>query len=235
MKKQDLIILLILILLFLPFFISDDIYSAYKMFNAKHAYIMSFIKFAVLATYGEVIGSRIRRGSYNLEGFGLLPRAIIWGFLGLTIKAAFTIFSTGAPIILSYLGMQDTQTIMASPITGAKLLIAFCISLTMNLTFSPVLMTFHKITDLHINKYNGSLSCFLHQINFGKTLREIDWNIHWGFILKKTIPFFWIPAHTITFLLPVDFQILFAAMLGIALGIILAFASSAKTVNSNEE
>jgi hypothetical protein len=230
MKKQDLILLLILVLLFLPFFISDNIYSAYKVFNAEHAYIMSFIKFAVLATYGEVIGARIRTGKYNMDGFGILPRAIIWGFLGLTIKAAFTLFSAGAPVILTYLGMQGTKAIMASPISGSKLLIAFSISLTMNLTFSPVLMTFHKITDLHIIKYNGSLSCFLHPINFGKTLQGIDWDMHWGFVLKKSIPFFWIPAHTITFLLPVDFQILFAAMLGIALGIILAFAGATKTV-----
>jgi len=230
MKKQDLVLLLILILLFLPFFISEDIYLAYKQFNADHAYIMSFIKFAVLATYGEVIGSRIRTGNYNLRGFGLLPRAVIWGFLGLTIKAAFTIFSTGAPVIISYLGLQDTQSVLSSSISGYKFLIAFSISLTLNLTFSPVLMTFHKITDLHIIKHNGSLSCFIHPINFGKTLREIDWDMHWGFILKKSIPFFWIPAHTITFLLPVDFQILFAALLGIALGIILAFAGSSKTV-----
>jgi hypothetical protein len=43
-------------------------------------------------------------------------------------------------------------------------------------------------------------------------------------VFKKTIPFFWIPAHTITFLLPADFRILFAAILGVALGIILAIA-----------
>jgi hypothetical protein len=46
----------------------------------------------------------------------------------------------------------------------------------------------------------------------------------WGFVFKKTIPFFWIPAHTITFLLPPDVQVLFAALLGIALGTILAVA-----------
>jgi hypothetical protein len=36
---------------------------------------------------------------------------------------------------------------------------------------------------------------------------------------------FWIPAHTITFMLPVSLRILFAAALGIVLGIILALAS----------
>ncbi|MBA4323059.1 MAG: hypothetical protein C0408_09615 [Odoribacter sp.] len=235
MKKQDLIMLIIIVLLFLPFFIFDSIYSVYEKFNSSHAYITSFIKFAVLATYGEVIGLRIRTGKYNLKGFGLLPRAIVWGFLGITIKAAFVIFSAGAPLILSYLGMHEPSAIMSSPLSGDKVLIAFSISVAMNLIFSPVLMTAHKITDTQIITYNGSMSCFLQPLKIGKILKETDWNMHWGFVLKKTIPFFWIPAHTITFLLPVDFQILFAAMLGIALGIILAFASSAKTFNSNEE
>lgn len=229
MKKKDLILFLILVLLFLPFLVSDGIYSAYKQFNAGHAYITSFIKFAVLATYGEVIGSRIRTGEYNLNGFGILPRAIVWGFLGLAIKAAFVIFAAGTPLILTYFGMEGTSAIMASSFSGAKLLIAFSISLAMNLIFSPVLMTFHKITDVHILKYNGSMSCFSHPVRFGKILQEIDWNKHWEFVLKKTIPLFWIPAHTITFLLPVYFQILFAALLGVALGIILAFAATSET------
>ncbi|WP_321415721.1 Mpv17/PMP22 family protein [uncultured Desulfobacter sp.] len=47
-------------------------------------------------------------------------------------------------------------------------------------------------------------------------------------MFKKTLPFFWIPAHTITFLLPPDFQVLFAAILGIVLGIILAVAGLSK-------
>jgi hypothetical protein len=41
-------------------------------------------------------------------------------------------------------------------------------------------------------------------------------------VFKKTIPFFWYPAHTITFLLPSEQRVLFAALLGIALGVLLA-------------
>jgi len=44
----------------------------------------------------------------------------------------------------------------------------------------------------------------------------------------KTIPMFWIPAHTITFLLPSEFRVLAAAFLSIALGAILAFAKKKK-------
>jgi hypothetical protein len=53
-------------------------------------------------------------------------------------------------------------------------------------------------------------------------ITKLDWKVQWNFIFKKTIPFFWIPAHTITFLLPPEFRVLFAALLGIALGIILS-------------
>ena len=54
-----------------------------------------------------------------------------------------------------------------------------------------------------------------------------------GFVFKKTIPFFWIPAHTITFLLPGQYQVLFAALLGVALGIILSIAAVMSRKNNN--
>jgi uncharacterized integral membrane protein len=45
-------------------------------------------------------------------------------------------------------------------------------------------------------------------------------------VFKKTIPLFWYPAHTITFLLPAGFQVLFAAVLGIVLGVLLSVAAN---------
>ena len=38
-----------------------------------------------------------------------------------------------------------------------------------------------------------------------------------GFVFMKTILFFRFPAHTITFLLPGDARVLFAALLGVVL------------------
>jgi hypothetical protein len=55
-------------------------------------------------------------------------------------------------------------------------------------------------------------------------LKKIDWQVMWGFVFKKTLPLFWIPAHTVTFLLPEMHRVLFAALLGIVLGTILAIA-----------
>jgi hypothetical protein len=189
-----------------------------------HPMIMSFIKFAVLATLGESIGLRIKEGRYNYRGFGLLPRAIVWGFLGLTIQMAFVIFSQGIPVFLTKIlgldfGIPEEMTF------GSKLLIAFCISATMNLIYAPVMMTLHKITDLHIINNGGTVNGLLQPINMGEIMSNINWNVQWNFVFKKTIPFFWIPAHTITFMLPPEYRVLFAAALGIALGVILSLAA----------
>ncbi|HAQ64424.1 MAG TPA: hypothetical protein DCR43_00970 [Bacteroidales bacterium] len=225
MKKIDFYYIAFVIILFAPFFLSEQVYNYYNQFNTAHGMWMSFLKFSILATAGEMLGLRIKTGHYSQPGFGGLARAVVWGFIGLTIKLSFIIFGTGTPAFLAYMGMTDAPTILAGSFTASKLLVAFCISTSMNLIYGPVMMTIHKITDLHIIMNNGNLSCLLRPIQVGNIMERINWRFQWDFVFKKTIPFFWIPAHTITFLLPVQFQVLFAALLGIALGVILALAS----------
>lgn len=224
MKKSDFIFWGAIILLFLPFFVSSDIYEFYKAFNHDHGMITAFVKFAILATLGELIGLRIKTGQYVQSGFGILPRAIVWGFIGLTIKLAFIVFATGTPVFLAYLGMSDATTAITGQLGLSEILVAFSISFTMNLIYAPLMMIFHKISDIHIVSNGGTLRGFLTPMQPAKILSEINWSVMWGFVIKKTIPFFWIPAHTITFLLPPDMQVLFAALLGITLGAILAVA-----------
>ena len=185
---------------------------------------MGFIKFALLSTLGESIGLRIKKGVYNEKGFGLFAKAIVWGFLGVSIVAAFSIFRNGTPAFLEYLGIQGSKLSLKEDFSGIKLLTAFSISFCMNLIFAPVMMTFHKITDTHIHKWNGALEAFIHPIQFGEILKGIDWKVQWGFVFARTIPLFWIPAHTLTFLLPEEFQVLFAALLSVFLGILLSIA-----------
>ena len=225
MKKNDFIFIGAIIIFFLPFFVSDNLNNYYKDFNHTHGMIMAFIKFAILATLGEVIGLRIRTGRYYKDGFGILPRAIYWGIFGLTIKMAFIIFATGVPNFLQYLGVENATEVMKQPFSSTKLLMSFSISAAMNLIYAPVLMTAHKITDTHIVENNGSLTAIFKPINVSRIITTMDWKVQWEFVFKKTIPLFWIPAHTITFLLPQDFQILFAAILGIILGVFLAIAA----------
>lgn len=228
MKRSDLYVFIGFVSVFLPFFLSKDVYDFYTTFNKEHGLITAFIKFAFLATFGEALGLRIREGVYNRKGFGLLPRAVVWGFLGITIKVAFIIFASGTPHFLEYLGVKDAGKIMSGDLNTYKILVAFSISFAMNLIYAPVMMTLHKITDIHIITNGGTLSCMLKKIRFAENFKQINWDVQWHFVFKKTIPFFWIPAHTITFLLPAETQVLFAALLGIALGTILAFASLKK-------
>lgn len=186
---------------------------------------MSALKFMILATFGEMLSLRIRTGKYYQPGFGIVPRMIVWGFLGVCIKIGFVIFATGGPKLLSSMGLHINPDILNQPFTLLKLLTAFTVSCTMNLFFAPVFMTFHKITDEHISLSGGTLKGFFTPIKFYEIFPKINWKVMWGFVYKKTIPLFWIPAHTITFLLPAEFQILFAALLGIVLGVILGIAS----------
>jgi hypothetical protein len=222
MKKTDLVFSFSIIVVLTIFIFIPPITNWYLQFNKEHGMIMSFFKFAFLATLGEIIALRIRTGNYNEPGFGIIPRMIVWGFLGVTINIAFQIFSTGGPVFLAYLGLNNAPEAMKSGFSSLKLLDAFTISATMNLTFAPVMMTLHKITDTHIIKTGGSVRGLFSPIPFAAIFRNMNWDVMWNFIFKKTIPFFWIPAHTITFLLPAEFRVLFAAILGIALGLILA-------------
>lgn len=233
MKKQDIYFTLGAILFFLPFFVVEPMMDFYNWFNSNQPFLISFFKFAVLSTTGEVIGLRIRTGRYSQKGFGVLPRAIVWGFLGIGIKMAFVIFGEGAPRMVAAMGV-DFGGISPSEIlnqnffktfSGVQLLTAFAVSLTMNTFFAPVFMTIHKITDTHILNNGGTLRGFFRPIQFGKILQTMNWVVQWNFVFKKTIPLFWYPAHTITFLLPADVRILFAALLGVVLGVLLSIAS----------
>ncbi len=225
MKKNDLIFLSGILAVVALFIFVSPVTGWYMQYNKEHGMIMSFFKFALLATLGEVIALRIKTGFYNEPGFGIIPRMIVWGFLGLTINIAFQIFSTGGPAFLAYLGLINAPEAMKGGFSSLKLLDAFTISVIMNLTFAPVMMIFHKITDTQIIKTGGTIGGLLSPIPFASIFRNMNWDVMWNFIFKKTIPFFWIPAHTITFLLPAEFRVLFAAVLGIALGLILAIGS----------
>ena len=219
----------IMLAVLLPFFISSDLYAFYLKCNSSYPYLLSFIKFAFLATAGEMIASRIRHGEYLVKNFGLFPRAVIWGLFGIWIAFMMRSFSVGVPAALEAAGVTGIGEAMKGGLTAIKLLGAFSISLIMNSSFAPVFMTLHKVTDTHISNLNGSAKALITPIPVAKILSEqIDWKRQWNFIFKKTIPLFWIPAHTITFLLPVSLQVLFAALLGVFLGLILSFGDGGK-------
>ncbi|MBU0486540.1 MAG: hypothetical protein KKA07_02970 [Bacteroidetes bacterium] len=237
MKKADLgfiIVTFIIISPFLPFpFLAD--FQKNFLFNEQYWLITSFLKFALLATLGESLGLRIKNGVYTQKGFGLIPRAVVWGFLGIVIKMAFVIFAVGVPVLLdkfiklegavASMGYGNVLDAFDAGAGWVRVLTAFSISVLLNLIFAPVFMTFHKITDTHILDNGGTLHGFFRWIKYSEIFPRINWFVQWDFVFKRTIPFFWIPAHTITFMLPKEYQIIFAAILGIVLGVFMATAS----------
>ena len=233
MKKQDFIFVLVLAAIFAPFIIFNEafefLYDKSGGLYTNHPMFVSFLKFAILATLGELLGLRIQTGKYLKRGFGIIPRAVVWGFLGVFIYIAFVIFSSGTVIFSGkVLGIENAGGVLQGALTGQKILIAFLISTFLNTMFAPVFMTIHKITDTHIINNNGKIKSIITPVKVNEIITNLNWKVQWNFIFKKTIPLFWIPAHTINFCFPEQYRILNAAILGIVLGVILAFANLKK-------
>lgn len=223
MKRTDLYFIVAIAAIFVPFFLSAPLYEWYSTFNATHGMVMSFLKFGILSTLGEMLGCRISTGKYVTPTFGVLPRMVVWGFLGMGINMAMIIFSKGTPMFMQYMGMTNAvEAFTTDGFSMDKLWVALAVSVAMNTIFAPVFMTLHKVTDAHIAAHGGSLKALVTPIPMAERLATLNWQAQWGFVFRKTIPFFWYPAHTITFLLPAEQRVLFAALLGIVLGVLLA-------------
>jgi hypothetical protein len=204
------------------FFVHPATYRIYTGAYAQAPMLLSFLKFAVLATFGEMLVARLRTGNYLPARFGLIPKSLVWGVLGVFIWIAFGIFSHGVTALF----FSETSAISraaaeagAAASVGARLLNAFAISFFMNIIFAPVMMFTHHLTDTYIAQNGGRFP--LAGFRMVPLLESADWQRMWGFVYKKTIPAFWIPAHTVTFLLPEELRVLFAVVLSVFLGLLL--------------
>lgn len=233
MKKQDLIFILALLVIFLPFVFFkqayDFLFDPKTGMNTMHPLLVAFFKFFVLATMGEMLGLRIKTGKYHTPGFGIFPRAVVWGILGVMIAAAFIIFDGGTMLFAKKVyKMSDPQAFMSGALGVQKILLAFSISTFLNVFFAPMFMTLHKITDTHILQNGGKFKSIYTPIKFEQIITTMNWKVQWSFVFKKTIPMFWIPAQTINFCFAPQYRVLNAAILSIVLGVILAIANMKK-------
>jgi hypothetical protein len=210
LKKKDSLWAFILVII-ITIFVIPSSRGVIISFTTLHPYIGGFIKFFILATMGELLALRIVSGNWSIPK-GVIYRALIWAFLGMVIVLIFETFASGVKSALIK-GLL--------PGKNSKLISAFFVSAIMNLTFAPTMMAFHRMTDTYIDLLYENTG---KKIGIKEVVNRIDWNSFISFIVLKTIPFFWIPAHTITFLLPPEYRVLAAAALSIALGAILAFA-----------
>ncbi len=211
MKKNDYIWLTLLLAIVL-FLIIPATRELFKLATQRYPYIMGFIKFAILATMGELLTIRIVNKKW-IKPPGLIYRMLVWGFLGIVIVLVFDLFNSGVERLL-----------IKGKLPGrpSGLTLAFFTSFLMNMIFAPTMMAFHSITDSYIDlSYKNSDL----KVNIKTVVNKIDWSHFVSFVVLKTIPLFWIPAHTITFLLPATYRIITAAFLSLALGAILAFAN----------
>jgi hypothetical protein len=92
-----------------------------------------------------------------------------------------------------------------------------------------MMMAFHRFTDMYIDtKYekNGG------KVTMNELIDKIDWHSLVKFSWLKTCPFFWIPAHTIVFLLPEQYRVIASAFLSIALGLLMAISKKGRVTSS---
>lgn len=189
--------------------LSQDGRSLFENATRSAPYTLGFFKIGLLGTMGELLSVRIVTGRWQLTGIRLPQRFLVWGFLGWVFTAVFPLFSYGVDGLLA-----------AGLLPGAEsvVVVAFFKSTFTNLIFGFPMMVFHRFTDSLIER--GMLFCRWPVV-------DVFANLHWPSLFRVVgfaVLWFWIPAHTITFLLPPEYRVMAAALLAIVLGFILGIA-----------
>lgn len=164
------------------------------------------IQFGILGTMGEIISHTFRTRKVGIPNTPLemLGKVLAWALLGIVIKYGFTMMKGAVAALI------DHNLLPAFLSTGIGW--AFSVSVFTNVFFGPQMMYFHRVED----------NLILRRWSFAGIENAL-----------KTLVWFWIPAHTVTFALPKEFQIGLAAVWSVVLGIILGLSiapqSSIKT------
>lgn len=214
MKKGDFIWIGILFLWILILVVPQS-REVFISLTSQFPYIGGFIKFGILAMMGEMLGTRLVSGSWKKPN-GFMFRVFVWGIIGMIVTLGFPVFSGGVEV---------AQQLGKLPFEGSIIAHAFLTSTVMNILQSPAVFLLHKCTDTYIDekyKKNGA------RVTLKDVATQIDLYKYLEFTILKTIPFFWIPCHTIVFLFPPQYQVIVSAFASIALGLILALPNKEK-------
>lgn len=168
--------------------------SEYAEWVRNNPLLSAAIQFAILGTLGEVISFCIqkKRAGLPCSYFQLLCKALAWALLGVIIKYGFAGMKGFTHALLDH-GLLPA-------FCGAGLGWAVALSTLTNLFFGPQMMFFHRLEDNLIMGERGFAG-----------LEKAWWTLIW----------FWIPAHTVTFVLPAEYQIGLAAVWSVVLGVIM--------------
>lgn len=216
MKKLDLIwgvaLVAVSFLLLSPF-----TKGIYEMLNENHPFVLGFVKFLILATMGDFLAKRIMNGKWSMLK-GAWQKAIAWGVIGVVVSFMFKLFPIGVTGLINAGILPDGKGLWG------RFLFGFYNSLIANLVFGPVFMAAHRISDTFIeHKADGK------ELSLWDVVDDINWSEFIQVVVGKTIPYFWMPAHIITFMLSENYRILFAAYLSICLGVILGVTNKGKS------
>jgi hypothetical protein len=174
----------------------------YIQWVKQYPILSACAQFAILGPLGEIVASSVvsRRAALPCSPLQMLAKALAWALLGAIIKYGF----------VGMKGFTDAVLPSLVPAAGVPLLqtagYAFARSVFTNVLFGPQMMLFHRLED----------NLILGQRGFAGIEKAF-----------KTLIWFWIPAHTVTFCLPEPFQIGLAALWGLALGTILGLSKKA--------
>jgi len=176
--------------------------DSYRLWVQTHPFLSAAIQFGLLGTLGEIIASSVkaRRPSLPCSSLQLFAKVWAWVVLGLVIKAGFVGMKG---FTLALIGHHILPTMFNSGLGWALTL-----SVLTNLFFGPQMMLFHRLEDNLILKRKGF-----------DGMAPALWTLVW----------FWIPAHTLTFSLPTEFQIGLAALWSLVLGLILGWVGGRRT------
>ncbi|MDR1764574.1 MAG: hypothetical protein LBR77_00465 [Lachnospiraceae bacterium] len=179
--------------------------------TAAAPYPMGFVKFALLSTVGDVVAAKLSGRGFNFPK-AVLPKAIVWGVIGMLIVLYFAIIPAG---------VASAQAGGYLPGSGIYVIQALLSSILLNITFGIAMMASHRVSDTFLDMRADHVMVDGHKATVKDALKTVNWHGFVDFVVLKTLPFFWIPAHFITFLLPLGFRTIWSAMLSILLGVFL--------------
>jgi len=166
----------------------------YVNFVKSQPILSGMIQFAILGPIGEWIAALIRGKKWQYTFVQTILKGVGWAILAIFIKYVFVGFGG---FVHELVGHE-----MLPQIFEKGFFFAFSKSFFTNIMFGHVLFFVHRFFDNVIERkkdYSG----------LDKAILTLLW--------------FWIPAHTVTFILPPHFQMGLAALWSIALGVILGF------------
>jgi hypothetical protein len=194
--------------------------------GSGHPLLTGFLKFAVLASMGELLAIRIVSGEWRAPA-GMPYRVFVWGTVGVLVVVSFAVFTAGVDQAVR------GGLLPVSPNALSSLTKAAWTSIALNSAFAPFLMIGHRMADTYLDLAEGSI-VKLRSVRVEQVISRIDWQGLIRFVCLRTIPLFWLPAHVITFLLPLEYRVIYAAFLSVLLGVILAFSKRGRQLSHND-